>query len=99
MHCTRDQWAEKYGSGARYWEQDTAHPLFYSSMKKVGVKPGATVFFPMCGKTVEMKQLYDQGYNVVGKGSNFKTYFIVQLFHFVVHEIFKNTLLFIIVLA
>ncbi len=76
LYCTREQWAEKYGSGARYWEQDTAHPLFYSSMQKVGVKPGATVFFPMCGKTVEMKQLYDQGYNVVGKKYIFLSFWL-----------------------
>ncbi len=67
MDCNQDEWALKYKDNLIYWHQDNAYPLFWSSVQKVlGSNTDKTFFFPMCGKTVEMKQLHDKGYTVIG---------------------------------
>ena len=68
MHCNKMEWEEKYAKKTCFWHQDTAYPLFWSSIgKTLGSNSDKVVFFPMCGKTVEMKQMYDMGYTVIGK--------------------------------
>lgn len=62
------------------WHQTTPHPKLLKYADKFLVK-AARVLVPLCGKTLDLKWLYENGYEVVG----------VEGTEFAIEEFFKDT--------
>lgn len=45
---------------------EDVHKLFLNNFNHLGLKKNSRVFIPLCGKTVDIKWLLDNGYRVVG---------------------------------
>lgn len=59
-------WRERWKAGQTAWDQPAPHRALGAHWGDVGVTPGATVFVPLCGTSVDMVWFAEQGYRVVG---------------------------------
>lgn len=59
-------WRERWEAGQSAWDQPAPHPALEARWGDVGVAPGAAVFVPLCGTSVDMVWLAEQGHRVVG---------------------------------
>ena len=61
-------WKEKWDEGRSPWHQEETNPHlkeFFHLLDDGNLK-GKRIFLPLCGKTVDLKWLYDHGMSVVG---------------------------------
>ena len=61
-----DFWQEKWQKREIAFHQAAANPLLVSWFNQLAIAPGARVFLPLCGKSLDMHWLLAQGYRVVG---------------------------------
>ncbi|MGP9799759.1 thiopurine S-methyltransferase [Rheinheimera sp. NSM] len=61
-----DFWQEKWQKREIAFHQAAANPLLISWFNQLALAPGATVFLPLCGKSLDIHWLLAQGYSVVG---------------------------------
>lgn len=59
-------WQEKWQRRDIAFHQAAANPLLVRSFKQLALAPGARVFLPLCGKSLDIHWLLAQGYQVVG---------------------------------
>lgn len=59
-------WHEKWQKRQIAFHQAAANPLLVSWFDQLALTPGATVFLPLCGKSLDIHWLLAQGYSVVG---------------------------------
>lgn len=59
-------WKQRWVNGDTGWHNAEVNPTLVHHWPELGLAPGATVLVPLCGKTLDMLWLVDQGYRVVG---------------------------------
>lgn len=59
-------WQEKWQKREIAFHQAAANPLLVSWFNQLAIAPGASVFLPLCGKSLDIHWLLAQGYSVVG---------------------------------
>ena len=59
-------WQEKWQKREIAFHQAAANPLLVRWFNQLALAPGATVFLPLCGKSLDIHWLLAQGYSVVG---------------------------------
>lgn len=59
-------WQERWREGRIGFHQDKATPLLLKHWPSLGVAPGARVFVPLAGKSLDMLWFASQGYRVLG---------------------------------
>lgn len=59
-------WHAKWEQNSIGFHQPEANPLLTEHWRQLQLAPGARVFVPLCGKTLDIHWLLDQGYRVVG---------------------------------
>ncbi|NXT96689.1 TPMT methyltransferase, partial [Anhinga rufa] len=64
---TEEEWLRKWETGNIGFHKEHGHPLLQKHLDVLlNGKSGLRIFFPLCGKAVEMKWLVDMGHSVVG---------------------------------
>lgn len=61
-----DFWRGKWRDGQLGWHQKTAHPMLVRHLPALDLQPGARVFVPLCGKTLDIHWLLAAGFRVAG---------------------------------
>lgn len=61
-----DFWRLRWRDGQTGWRQATAHPMLARHFPALGVAPGARVFVPFCGDSVDVGWLLAAGCRVAG---------------------------------
>lgn len=59
-------WHEKWESDQLGFDQAKPNALMVAQFQALGLAPDARVFVPLCGKTIDIKWLLDQGMTVAG---------------------------------
>ncbi|MCS4306714.1 thiopurine S-methyltransferase [Rheinheimera pacifica] len=59
-------WHEKWQKRQIAFHQAAANPLLVSWFNQLTLAPGASVFLPLCGKSLDIHWLLAQGYSVIG---------------------------------
>lgn len=59
-------WIDRWARGDTGFHQKAAHDLLVKHWPAIGAKPGSAVFVPLCGRTIDMAWLADQGLKVIG---------------------------------
>jgi thiopurine S-methyltransferase len=62
----KEFWHQKWQSNEIAFNQHEANPLLVKYFPALNLKPGNRIFVPLCGKSVDMLWLVNQGYEVVG---------------------------------
>lgn len=62
----KEFWYQKWQSNQIKFNQLESNPLLAQYFAKLDVKPGSRVFVPLCGKSIDMLWLINQGYKVIG---------------------------------
>ncbi|MBV1836491.1 thiopurine S-methyltransferase [Acetobacter estunensis] len=73
-------WLDKWDRRETGFHEISPNPLLTENLSVLNLKPGASVFVPLCGKTLDIGWLRSQGYAVVG----------VELSPFAVLELFED---------
>ncbi|XP_041905157.1 thiopurine S-methyltransferase isoform X2 [Corvus kubaryi] len=64
---TEEEWLQKWEMGNIGFHKEQGHPLLQKYLDVLlNGRSGLRIFFPLCGKAVEMKWLADMGHSVVG---------------------------------
>ncbi|CAM5225321.1 thiopurine S-methyltransferase [Alishewanella longhuensis] len=63
---TPEFWQERWQKREIAFHQAAANPLLVSWFNQLALAPGATVFLPLCGKSLDIHWLLAQGYRVLG---------------------------------
>ena len=61
-----EYWIEGWQQGRRGFDQGDPHRWLPEHWSTLGVATGATVFVPLCGKSVDMDWLAEQGHSIIG---------------------------------
>ncbi len=61
-----DFWHERWASNQLGFHQAEVNPHLRTHWPELGVAPGASVFVPLCGKSLDMVWLHAQGHPVIG---------------------------------
>lgn len=61
-----DFWHRKWQDNEIGFHMSEANPLLVAHFNRLGLTPGQRVFLPLCGKTLDIAWLLDQGYAVIG---------------------------------
>ncbi|WGL16952.1 thiopurine S-methyltransferase [Microbulbifer bruguierae] len=59
-------WLDKWQRNEIGFHNSEAHPLLVKHFASLGLAPGARLFLPLCGKTLDICWLLAQGYRVAG---------------------------------
>lgn len=59
-------WLERWQQNQIGFHQETHNPLLAEFWPHLNIGPDATVFVPLCGKSLDMRWLGEQGHDVVG---------------------------------
>src|SRR5690606_26877264 len=61
-----DFWLERWRHGQTGFHQSRVTPLLPKYCPSLSLRPGSRVLVPLCGKTLDMLLLAEQGYDVLG---------------------------------
>lgn len=61
-----DFWHKKWQDNEIGFHMSEANPMLVAHFQELGLRPGQRLFLPLCGKTLDIAWLLDQGYAVVG---------------------------------
>jgi len=59
-------WLKSWRSRETEFHQTTVNPLLSRFWPSLGLAPGSRIFVPLCGKSLDMIWLAEQGYRVIG---------------------------------
>lgn len=59
-------WLERWAAGETPWQLDRVNPLLEAHADRLGLAPGKRVLVPLCGQTLDLLWLRDQGCETVG---------------------------------
>jgi len=62
----RDFWHQRWQEGRTGFHEGRVNPMLAKYLDRLVPAPGARIFVPLCGKTVDIGWLHDQGYRPVG---------------------------------
>lgn len=62
----KSYWLERWGENRIEFNQEQASPYLQQYWSKLGLNQSASVFVPLCGKSIDMLWLASQSYSVVG---------------------------------
>lgn len=62
----KEFWIEKWNNNQTGFHKDFTHPLLIKFIDKFNMSEGDTVFVPLCGKSLDILWLAQQGYHVIG---------------------------------
>ncbi len=62
----KEFWLEKWQNNQTGFHKDFTHPLLMEYINRLAMKKGDSIFVPLCGKTVDMLWLNQQGFHVIG---------------------------------
>lgn len=65
-----DFWHSRWSEGRIGFHEETPHPMLVRHVPALGLSPGAHVFVPLCGKSVDLIWLRAQGFVVTGAELN-----------------------------
>ena len=71
-------WIDKWTNKQIGFHLNDVNPLLTNYIKLLELKAGDTIFIPLCGKTLDIKWLLQQGFNVIG--SELSQIAILELF-------------------
>ncbi len=63
---TPDFWLERWQNHEIGFHMPQVQPALGKHWPRLNVAKGATVFVPLCGKSLDMAWLADEGYRVIG---------------------------------
>src|SRR5690606_28669479 len=61
-----DFWLERWRDGRTHFHQNRVTPLLQKYWPTLSLPQGASVFVPLCGKSLDMLWIAEQGHRVVG---------------------------------
>ncbi|MCH8550370.1 MAG: thiopurine S-methyltransferase [Natronospirillum sp.] len=61
-----DYWEDRWATGDTPWQLEQVNPLLQRFLPDLQVASGSRVLVPLCGQSLDMLWLRDQGYQVVG---------------------------------
>ena len=61
-----ESWIERWKAGQTGFHLSHTNPWLEKCWMQVAAPPGSTVFVPLCGKSLDLLWLRDQGYEVIG---------------------------------
>nr|CDQ36612.1 Thiopurine S-methyltransferase [Virgibacillus halodenitrificans] len=61
-----DEWLERWEEGRIGFHRSTPHDALMRHWSSLGVQPGGKVLVPLCGKSLDMRWLAEQGHPVLG---------------------------------
>ncbi|NIR31604.1 MAG: thiopurine S-methyltransferase [Gammaproteobacteria bacterium] len=61
-----DFWHERWRSNRIAFHNDEVNPVLETNLSRLRLEPGARVFVPLCGKSLDMLWLCRQGFRVLG---------------------------------
>merc|ERR1711962_1604461 len=61
-----EHWDGRWEEGKTGWHKTDVNPVLAAHHPKLLTQTGRRVLVPLCGKTLDMKWLYDSGHTVVG---------------------------------
>lgn len=65
--ATHDFWKDKWDKGTTPWQRDSVDAYLQQYIKLLtGEKPNASILVTLCGKSLDLPWLCDQGYKVTG---------------------------------
>ena len=73
-----DFWHERWSHNQIGFHESTANPLLVAHFATLGLSPGARIFVPLCGKTLDIDWLLSLGFRVAG--SELSPLAVAQLF-------------------
>lgn len=73
-------WHERWELDQIGFHVNETNPLLINNIGKLGLDKGARLFLPLCGKTLDIAYLLEQGYKIVG----------VELSEIAIEELFKQ---------
>ncbi len=59
-------WLERWDKGETGWHREDVHPELITHWSALGVSPRAPVLVPLCGASLDMAWLANQGHEVIG---------------------------------
>lgn len=59
-------WRQKWREDRQGWRQAQTNPMLVRHVAALGLTEGARIFVPLCGDSVDVQWLLDQGFRVVG---------------------------------
>lgn len=59
-------WINKWESGQIGFHNPKPHPFLIDNLNRLNLSTGSRIYLPLCGKTVDIAWLLQQGYRVVG---------------------------------
>lgn len=59
-------WLDRWKNNKTGWHEKQANPLLINNIEHLKLSKGDRVFLPLCGKSLDIAWLLDQGYQVVG---------------------------------
>ena len=62
----QDFWIEKWQNKQTGFHKSFVHPLLQQFCNKLSLKKSDEIFVPLCGKSLDMIWLHEQGYKVIG---------------------------------
>ena len=62
----QDFWIEKWQNKQTGFHKSFVHPLLQQFCNKLNLKKSDEIFVPLCGKSLDMIWLHEQGYKVIG---------------------------------
>ncbi len=65
-HLSPEYWHQRWLDGQIGWHHDSVNDHLLSYWNSLEVTPGSEVFVPLCGKSLDMAWLAEQGYSVLG---------------------------------
>ena len=61
-----DFWRQKWSACELGWHRSSANPMLVKHVGALGLAPGARMFVPLCGKTLDIGWLLARGFRVAG---------------------------------
>lgn len=61
-----NEWLERWREGRIGFHRDSTHPALERHWSALGVAPNGKVLVPLCGKSLDMRWLVEQGHPVLG---------------------------------
>lgn len=62
----QDFWRSKWRANELGWHRESPNPMLVAHVSALGLEPGARVLVPLCGKTLDIGWLIENGFRVVG---------------------------------
>ncbi len=66
MQNNLNEWQDRWKNQQIGWHQDEISPLLKSYFNTVKLIAGATIFVPLCGKSLDINWFVQQGFSVIG---------------------------------